>query len=67
MKKNVGLIDRAIRIGVAAFLGYLIVSKTLVGIPAIVAGIAALVLVAVVVTGICPLFTVFGISTCKTK
>lgn len=67
MKKNVSTADMAIRIILAIVLGALYFTGTITG----TAGIVALVLGAIfVLTGLmrfCPLYAIFGISTCKTR
>ena len=65
MNKNVGSVDKLLRIGVAAILAYLYFSGTVTGTLGIIAlgiGIAALATSAV---GFCGLYSLFGINTCK--
>ncbi|WJZ03132.1 YgaP family membrane protein [Corynebacterium freiburgense] len=63
MKKNERFLDRVIRVGIGAITGAIArettgpVSKAMWAISAIMLGTAA--------TGFCPLYRVFGISTCK--
>ena len=67
MKTNEGILDRIIRILVAILLVVLfatnIVSGTLGIILLVVAGIMFL----TGLVGTCPIYTIFGISSCKTK
>lgn len=67
MKKNVGTTDQVIRIIIAAIAAGLIITKTLTGTWAIVAGIAGAVLLITAITGFCGLYKVFGISSCAAK
>ena len=66
MIMNMGWIDRTMRImNCSAVVGYLIATGKLSGILAIVLGIFAVVFLVTSVIGFCPLYTVFGFSTCK--
>jgi membrane-bound ClpP family serine protease len=65
MNKNVGTLDKLLRIGVAAIMAYLYFSETVtgtLGIVALVIGIAALATSAI---GFCGLYSILGINTCK--
>jgi uncharacterized membrane protein len=63
MKKNVGSLDRIIRIAIAVVVGLLIVTGQLTGVLAIILGVLAVVFVATSVISFCPLYALFGIST----
>ena len=67
MKKNMGNIDRGVRILVALVITVLFVTNTLTGIPAYIllglGGVFAL----TSLLGFCPLYTLFGLSTCPAK
>lgn len=66
MVKNVGTVDKVIRIIVGLFLVYFaIVNYSTSMVLAIIAGIVGLVLIITVFTGFCFLYKVFGISTNK--
>ncbi len=69
MKKNVGNIDRVLRILVAAFLGYLIFSGTLVlsSLLGIIALIIAVIFGFTGIVGWCAIYQLFGASTCPVK
>lgn len=67
MKKNVGTADQIIRIAIAAVAAGLIITKTLTGTWAIVAGIVGAAMLITAVTGFCGLYKVFGMSTCPAK
>ncbi len=64
MKKNMGTVDRVVRVIIALAVGVLIVTGQLTGILAIILGVLAVVFVATSVISFCPLYTLFGISTC---
>ena len=62
MKPNAGTIDRALR----ALLGIVLIALTLTGTIGLW-GWLGVVLVATAALGYCPLYTVFGFSTCPMK
>jgi hypothetical protein len=64
MQKNMGTIDRAVRVLVAVVIAALIVMGQISGILAIVLGILAGVFVLTSVVGFCPLYAPFGLRTC---
>lgn len=66
MKKNMGLADRTIRVLIAVLLGILIFAGQIVGVTAIILGIAAVVLLLTSVVGFCPLYVPLKRST-RTK
>ena len=67
MKKNMGTLDRAIRMIVAVVIAVLYYSGVISGTLAIVLGIVALVFVLTSLVGICPAYLPFGLSSCKTE
>ncbi|THD67589.1 DUF2892 domain-containing protein [Robertkochia marina] len=67
MKKNMGSLDRSLRILVAIVIGYLYYAGTLSGTLGIVLLVLAVVFALTSFIGFCPLYLPFGISTCKTK
>ena len=67
MKKNMGSIDRIIRILIAAVVAVLYFTGTIGGTLAIVLGVLAIIFVATSLVSFCPLYLPFGLSTCKTK
>ena len=67
MKKNMGTVDRVLRLVFAAAVGALILAGTLSGVLAYVLGALALVLLATSAVGTCPLYLPFGISTARRK
>jgi hypothetical protein len=67
MKKNVGSADKAFRVAIALLVGVLIYTEVLTGTLAIVLGVVSIVLVLTSFLGICLLYSIFGINTCKRK
>ncbi|MEY2925482.1 MAG: hypothetical protein RLZZ337_2032 [Bacteroidota bacterium] len=66
MKKNMGSTDRIVRIILAIIFGILYFTGTVSGTLGIVLLILGGVFLATSVINFCPLYTLFGISTCKT-
>lgn len=67
MKKNMGSIDRVIRILIAIVIGILYFTGQISGTLAIVLGIIAIIFILTSLISFCPLYTFFGINTCKIK
>ncbi len=67
MKKNMGTADRIIRLLIAAIIALLYYSGIVTGTLGIVLLILALVFVATSFISFCPLYAMFGISTCPVK
>jgi len=65
MKKNMGSIDKGIRIILAVIIGILIFTNQVAGILAIVLGIFAVVFLLTSFMSFCPLYTPFKLSTLK--
>jgi hypothetical protein len=65
MNKNMGVIDRIVRLVIAATVGVLIFLGQLSGIAAIILGVLAVIFVLTSVVGTCPLYLPFGLSTKK--
>lgn len=65
MKKNMGAIDRGIRLVVAIALTILLAARVLSGVAAIVLGIIAVLLLVTSLTGFCLLYVPLKISTKK--
>jgi hypothetical protein len=62
MKKNLGLVDRIVRIAFAATILVLYLAGQLSTTAAIVLGVLSAVFIATSVVGVCPLYRVLGIS-----
>jgi hypothetical protein len=67
MNKNMGSIDKVIRLLIAAVLVVLYFTGTLTGTLGIIALVVAAVFTLTSLVSFCPLYTVFGIKTCKVK
>jgi hypothetical protein len=65
MKANMGNTDKMIRILIAIALGILIYTNVVTGTIALVLGIVGAVFVLTSLVSFCPLYRVFGMSTCK--
>ena len=67
MKKNMGTADRITRLVIAAIIAFLYFTNVITGTFGIVLVIIAAVFVATSLISFCPLYTLFGINSCKTK
>ncbi|MFN2394733.1 MAG: DUF2892 domain-containing protein [Bacteroidales bacterium] len=67
MKANMGTADKVIRVLIALAIGVLIYTDVLTGTLAIVLGVLSIVFVLTSLVSFCPLYTLVGIKTCKTK
>ncbi|WP_439505586.1 YgaP family membrane protein [Sediminibacterium sp.] len=67
MKKNMGSIDKTIRIIIAAVIAGLYYANIITGTFGIVLLVLAGVFVLTSLVSFCPLYTLFGVSTCSTK
>lgn len=65
MPKNMGLIDKIIRIIVAVVIAILYFTGQISGIAAIILGILAIIFIATSLIGTCPLYLPFKINTIK--
>jgi hypothetical protein len=67
MKKNIGTIDKVVRILIAVVIAILFFTKVITGVLGIVLIVLAGVFVITSLLGFCPLYLPFGISTGKKK
>lgn len=67
MQKNMGYADRIIRTLIAIGVGVLYFTHAISGTLAIILGIFAIVFLVSSFLGTCPMYLLFGISTCKRK
>jgi len=67
MKKNMGSVDKAVRIVAALAVFVLVLAGLITGPAAIILGILAVVFVATSLISFCPLYTLFNIKTCKVQ
>ncbi len=65
MKRNMGSVDRVIRIVLAAVVAVLFFANQLSMAAAVILGILAVIFLATGLVGTCPLYLLFGISTKK--
>jgi uncharacterized membrane protein YtjA (UPF0391 family) len=67
MKKNVGITDKWIRILIAVVILVLYGFDIITGTTAMVLFIVGIILLLTSLISFCPLYTIFGINTCKKK
>mgnify|MGYP006308355757 FL=1 len=65
MKKNMGTLDRIIRVSLVALIAVLYFTNVISGTWAIILGVVAVVFLLTSLIGVCPLYMPFGISTRK--
>jgi len=67
MKKNMGIIDRIIRLALALVIVVLYLTGKVTGVAGIILIVIALIFVVTSFIGFCPLYTLLKVSTCKVK
>ncbi len=67
MKKNMGNVDKIIRILIAVIIGVLYFTNIITGTLGIVLVIVAVVFVLTSLVGFCPLYLLTGMNTCRKK
>ena len=67
MTKNMGNTDKLIRLAVAALIAVLYYTGTISGTLAMILGVVAIIFTLTSLVSFCPLYTLMGINTCKTK
>ena len=67
MKKNMGTIDKVVRVTIAAIIAILYFTNVIMGTLGIVLLILAGVLVLTSLISFCPIYRIFGLSTCPVK
>ncbi|MFH0866840.1 MAG: DUF2892 domain-containing protein [Bacteroidota bacterium] len=67
MKKNMGSIDRFIRIFIAIVIAIIIITDLFKGLTGVILGIFAGIFLFTGILGFCPLYTIFGFHTLRTK
>jgi hypothetical protein len=65
MKKNMGVVDRIIRLSIVALVAVLYFTNVISGTWAIILGILAVIFLLTSLVGVCPLYMPFGFSTRK--
>jgi small-conductance mechanosensitive channel len=63
LNKNMGMLDRIIRLVLAAVIAVLYFTGNLSGLAAIILGILAVIFVVTSLVGFCPLYLPFGLTT----
>ncbi len=67
MIKNIGTVDKVLRILLAVIVAVLIITKVLTGAAAIILAIVAGMFLITSLLGFCGLYSLIGINTCKTR
>lgn len=67
MKRNVGKLDRSLRLIGAIVLAALVITNTFVGTAAVIAGVAAVVLAVTAFVRFCPAYRLLGMTTCQAR
>lgn len=67
MKKNIGSADRIVRVLIAAIIAVLYFTNTITGTLGLALLILGGVFLATSLIGFCPLYAIFGLSTCPAK
>ena len=67
MVKNMGSLDRGLRVAVALLIAILYVTGVLSGTVALVLGVLAVIFIATSFIGTCPLYLPFGLSTRRSR
>lgn len=67
MKKNMGSVDRGIRVAIAVIFATLFITGIVTGILGTILLIVGGVFIATSVVSFCPLYTLIGINTCSVK
>ena len=67
MKKNMGSVDKIIRLIIAVVLAFLFYNGTITGTLGIIAVVVAAVFALTSLVSFCPLYTLLGINTCSVK
>jgi hypothetical protein len=66
-RQNAGIGDRDIRIVLAALFGLIALFAPFGGLWQIIPALLSVVMLVTAATGFCPLYVVFGVSTCRVK
>lgn len=64
MKKNMGSVDRVIRIIIAIIIGILFQQGLIEGLPATILAVVAIIFLLTSIVSFCPLYRLLGINTC---
>ncbi|HVX51078.1 MAG TPA: DUF2892 domain-containing protein [Chitinophagaceae bacterium] len=67
MKTNVGNTDRFVRIAAAVIIAFLVFFKVIPGLAGIILLVVASIFLLTALAGTCPLYSIFGLSTRRSK
>lgn len=67
MKKNMGSLDKIIRVVIAAVVAVLFLSNVITGVLGIILLVLAGIFVLTSLVSFCPIYAIFGMNTCQTK
>lgn len=67
MKKNMGSMDRIIRLVIAVVIGYLYFTNVISGTIGLTLMVLAVIFLLTSLVSFCPIYAPFGLSTCKKK
>lgn len=67
MKPNVGTFDKLVRVIISLTLAVLFFTGYITGLTGIIAIAIAIILLLTTIVSFCPLYAIFGMSTCKSK
>lgn len=67
MKKNMGIVDRTVRVALALTAIFLFYTKTVTGTAGTILIIISIVFLLTSIFGICPIYSLLGIRTCAKK
>lgn len=67
MKKNMGTVDKSLRVLIAILIAVLYFTNVISGLVATILLIFSAIFILTSLVGFCPLYTLLGVSTCKTK
>ena len=67
MKKNIGSVDKLVRLIVASLIGILVITGVLEGTLAIVGIVIAAIFLLTSVLSFCPIYALFGMNSCPKK
>jgi hypothetical protein len=67
MKKNIGSVDKIIRLLLVIVISVLFIQGTITGTIGIIALVLAIIFLLTSIVGFCPIYRILNLSTCKVK
>ncbi|MFW5761433.1 MAG: YgaP family membrane protein [Cyclobacteriaceae bacterium] len=67
MKKNMGSLDKIIRVVIAGVVAVLFLTHVITGTLGVILLVLASIFVLTSLVSFCPIYTIFGMNTCQTK